>query len=314
MKIGFIGMGFVGGTSAKILGLVNEVFPYDKYKEPYTNFEVLKNAEVIFICLPTPMKKTGQIDYSAIKGSLNQLTELFKDVEKKPVIVIRSTAVSGTTDLLEKEYPFNFVFNPEFLREKTAFQDMVNSNRIVLGANRKEDFELVAKVYRPLFPNSKYIFVNTRTAEMIKYAANVLLASQIALANEIYQICQSVGVDYEIVKQAVLMDDRIGKNIDVPGHDGDFGFGGKCFPKDLNALIYLARENMYRPYLLEEVWRLNERVRKDKNWLDIVGATSENNNFNNPGEIVGGNNAEQKKDPTKTTPANQDPSESRSYY
>ena len=110
---------------------------------------------------------------------------------------------------------------------------------------------------------------------MIKYAANVFLASQIGIANEIYQICKTIGVDYDEVKKAILHDKRIGTNIDVPGHDGDFGFGGKCFPKDLNALIYLAREHMYRPHLLEEVWRLNEKVRKDLDWLDIAGAVSE---------------------------------------
>lgn len=110
---------------------------------------------------------------------------------------------------------------------------------------------------------------------MIKYSANVFLTGQVALANEIYQVCHSLGVDYDTVKEAILLDDRIGTNIDVPGPDGDFGFGGKCFPKDLNALIYLARENMYRPYLLEEIWRLNERVRKNKDWLNIEGAVSE---------------------------------------
>src|SRR3989338_9713092 len=104
---------------------------------------------------------------------------------------------------------------------------------------------------------------------MIKYAANVMLAGQIALANEIYQICNHVGVDYTVVKETILQDSRIGRNLDVPGPDGNLGFGGKCFPKDLNALIYLAREHMYRPHLLEEVWRLNERVRTDLDWLNI---------------------------------------------
>ena len=107
-----------------------------------------------------------------------------------------------------------------------------------------------------------------------------MLTGQIALANELYQICQKVGIDYNIIKNTLLLDERIAKNINVPGHDGDLGFGGKCFPKDLNALIYLAREKMYRPYLLEEIWRSNERVRKDKDWLNITGATS-GNSFEN---------------------------------
>lgn len=118
---------------------------------------------------------------------------------------------------------------------------------------------------------------------MIKYSANVMLAGQIALANEIYQICKVIDVDYETVKNIIQLDNRIAKNITVPGHDGELGFGGKCFPKDLNALIYLAREKMYRPYLLEEIWRLNEKLRKNKDWLDIPGATSDKKfGTNNP--------------------------------
>ena len=277
MKIGIIGMGFVGGTAAKVLEKKHEILAYDKYKEPYTNPSVLKESEAVFICVPTPMKASGEIDYSPIYNSIETLSGVFK--EKKPLAIIRSTAVSGTTRKLEERFDFNFAFNPEFLREKHALEDMLNTNRIIIGANREQDYRIVESIYKPLFPDAEYIFVDTDTAEMIKYAANVMLAGQIALANEIYQICNSVGVDYEKVKKAILMDERIARNIDVPGPDGDFGFGGKCFPKDLNALIYLARENLYRPYLLEEVWRLNEKLRKNKDWLDIPGATSENNNF-----------------------------------
>jgi len=267
-------MGFVGGTTAKVLEKVHKILPYDKYKEPYTNPEILKNAEVVFICVPTPMKPSGEIDYTPIHDSMKTLTEITSNIVKKPLVIIRSTAVSGTTDNLEEKYPFNFVFNPEFLREKFAIEDMLNANRIVIGANRDEDYNKAKEVYEPLFPNAKFIKVNRKTAEMIKYAANVTLTGQVAIANEIYQICKQIGVDYDKVKETILLDNRIGTNIDVPGPDGDFGFGGKCFPKDLNALIYLARENMYRPYLLEELWRLNERVRKNKDWLDIPGATS----------------------------------------
>lgn len=271
-----IGMGFVGGTTAKIFEEAHQLFPYDKYQDPYRDPTKLREAEVVFISVPTPMKPSGEIDYSAIHNSLETLLETTSLKEDKPLVVIRSTAVSGTTDKLEEQYPFNFVFNPEFLRERHALEDMRSIDRIIIGANRQEDYEKTAEVYKPIFPDAKYIHVDRKTAEMIKYVANVMLTGQIALANEIHQICQVVKVDYNIVKEAILMDKRIARNIDVPGPDGDFGFGGKCFPKDLNALIYLAREYMYRPYLLEEIWRLNEKIRKDKDWLDIPGATSEN--------------------------------------
>ena len=104
-----------------------------------------------------------------------------------------------------------------------------------------------------------------------------MLASQVALANELYRICQGVGVEYDIVKEAILQDSRIARNIDVPGHDGEFGFGGKCFPKDLRAFTYLAREHNVEPYLLDEVWRSNATIRKKHDWNEIKGATTDNN-------------------------------------
>lgn len=284
MKIGVVGVGIVGGATAKVLGKKHELFLYDKFKPEYCAEERLKdlvlNAEVIFICVPTPMKVTGEIDYSSVYSSIEQIIQEAANVKKNPqeiLIVIRSTAVSGTTDRLVWKYPFRFAFNPEFLREKYALEDMENSDRVVIGANDERSITQLKNVYEPLFPNAKYIVVTRKEAEMIKYAANITLASQVTIANEIYQICKATGVNYETVKNAILLDPRIGRNIDVPGHDGDFGFGGKCFPKDLKALIRLSQENEYEPYLLQEVWRTNEKVRKEKDWINIKGATSKNN-------------------------------------
>ncbi|MBU0907650.1 MAG: hypothetical protein KKD18_05710 [Nanoarchaeota archaeon] len=286
MKIGMIGMGFVGGTTAKVLAEKHEVLPYDKYKEPHNKMENINKiaieAEVVFVCVPTPMKKSGEIDYEPMHHSLTFLQEACKRVNRDPqqiLITIRSTAVSGTTDAFAKKYPFKFAFNPEFLREKHALDDMKNTNRIVLGVENPESEKKLRQVYEPLFPNAKIVITDRKTSEMIKYAANATLASQVMIANELYKICQALRIDYSQIKEIIQLDDRIAKNMDVPGHDGDFGFGGKCFPKDLNALIYLARENMIRPYLLEEVWRTNLEVRKNKDWLDIAGATSENKEF-----------------------------------
>ncbi len=228
------------------------------------------------------MKPSGQMDYTAVDDSLRSLQQAAITVGRDPaslLVVIRSTAVSGTTDGFAQRYPFMFAFNPEFLREKHAVEDMKQTNRVVIGANDEKSALVLRNVYEPLFPNAHYLVVSAKEAEMIKYAANVFLASQVAIANELYQVCNAVGVDYETVKKAILFDERIGKNINVPGPDGDFGFGGKCFPKDLNALIHLARDNWYRPYLLEEVWRLNERVRTNEDWHDIPGAVSHNTNF-----------------------------------
>jgi len=284
MKIGVMGVGIVGGATAKFLGKAHELFLYDKFKQEYNSLENLKNlaknSEIIFICVPTPMKITGEIDHSSVYNSLDQLVEEMRKTGRNPqdvLITIRSTAVSGTTDSLSWKYPFRFSFNPEFLREKHAIEDMENTDRIVIGANDERSRIQLQEAYKSIFPNARYVLVTTKEAEMIKYAANVTLASQIATANEIYQICKAIGINYNTIKEAILLDNRIGRNIDVPGNDGDLGFGGKCFPKDLRALIRLAQEHEYDPYLLQEIWRTNEKVRENKDWLKISGATSDNN-------------------------------------
>ena len=286
MNIGLIGMGFVGGTTAKVLSEKHEIFPYDRYKTPHNTQdcinEIAKKAEVVFICVPTPMKKSGEIDYEPMHHSLGLLENACKKVGRDPqeiLITVRSTAVSGTTDSFAKKYRFKFSFNPEFLREKHASEDMKNTSRIVLGVEDDQSEQKLRQVYGPLFPNARVIITDRKTAEMIKYAANATLTAQVMIANELYKICQPLGIDYDTVKKTIQLDERIARNMDVPGHDGEFGFGGKCFPKDLNALIYLARENMVRPHLLEEVWRSNLEIRKNKDWLDIAGAVSENKDF-----------------------------------
>lgn len=280
-------MGVVGKATGDILAKAHEVLYYDRYKKEFNEIDnIAREAEVVFICVPTPMKPSGEIDYSAIYHSLSHLLQNVYKATRNPhdiIVVIRSTAVSGTTDKFAEEFPFRFAFNPEFLREKHAAEDMKNTDRIVIGANDKDVEEKLTQLYKEIFPDAKYICVDTKTAEMIKYSANVFLASQVAIANEIYHICKALDIDYDTIKNAILHDKRIARNIDVPGHDGDFGFGGKCLVKDLNALIYLARENHYRPYLLEEVWRLNEKVRKNKDWFDIPGATSEGKKFKEKG-------------------------------
>jgi|SRR3989338_2442124 len=284
MDVGIIGVGIVGGVTAKVLGRVHEMQLYDRFKEMYCNpgnlEEIANKSEVVFVCVPTPMKVSGEMDYSAIYNSLDFLLKQAKKAGRAPkdiLVTIRSTAVSGTTDKLAKKYPFPIAFNPEFLTERNAMKDMEKTDRVIIGADDKESGRKLLSVYKPVFPDAKYITVSRKEAEMIKYTSNVLLTMQIAAANEIYQICRHIGIDYEAIKNAVLHDDRLGRNINVPGPDGDLGFGGKCFPKDLNALIYLARESGYRPHLLEQAWELNLKVRKNRDWLDITGATTENN-------------------------------------
>jgi len=278
MKIGVIGMGFVGGTTYEVLKEYYDMIPYDKFKREFkNNFNKLSECEIIFIAVPTPMSNSGKIDLSIIKEVLDSLSYL--NFKENPIVVIRSTAVPGTTDSLAKNYGFDFVYNPEFLREKHAMEDFKNMNRVVLGANNKESFKKIKKIYLSFLPNAKYVFTNYRTAEMIKYAANTALATQIIMANELYKICENLDINYDDIKNILLLDKRIAKNIDVPGPDRNLGFGGKCFPKDIVALIQISKERGYTPKLFKEVWELNLKFREDRDWEKIKGATSENKDF-----------------------------------
>jgi UDPglucose 6-dehydrogenase len=259
MNIGIIGFGVVGQATAFGLKRGHKIYWWDKFKGG--NIELIDKCKIIFICVPTPMKINGEVDISNIFESI----EVFNGSNgKDKIFVIKSTATSGTIENLEKLYPYKFIFNPEFLTDVNAKEDFINSTRIVIGANDPRSGKELEKVYREAKFTCPIIHTNTRTAEMIKYASNVFLASQISVANEIFEICKEFKVDYDIVKNAVKFDDRIGKNIDVPGPDGKRGFGGKCFPKDLNALIYATNELGHKSYLLEEVWRTNLRYRKEK--------------------------------------------------
>ncbi len=288
MKIGIIGMGFVGGTTAKVLNRSHEIYPYDKFKEPYNtkkNLEALaRNSESVFICVPTPMQRTGAIDYSAIHNSLAQLLGEVYECGKKPeelLVIIRSTATSGTTDELAENYKFKFAFNPEFLREKHALEDMRNTTKIIIGAEEPEIVEKLMSIYKSIFPNAVYRIRNRKTAEMDKYANNFMLTLQILGANIIYNLCKKAGISYEEVKEDLLLDSRIGRNIEVPGHDGFQGVGGKCFPKDLKALtdkgIKLGSEKEDIEFL-NALWRYNLYLRGEEgqDWIKIKGATSQN--------------------------------------
>lgn len=273
MKIAMVGMGVVGTATACGLERGHELLYYDKYKDmPNTLKEIAEQCEIIFVTVPTPMKKSGEIDLSAIHESIGILNEYAIKKDEKQIIVIRSTAVSGTTDSLSTRYEkFDFVFNPEFLTDRNAKEDFLNSKRIVIGANNKEVAVKIAKVYTDALFNCPIIYVDIKTSEMIKYCSNIFLASQISVANELYEICKLLNIDWEEIRSTLEYDNRIGTFTKVPGDDGDRSFGGKCLVKDLNALIYLARENGYIPDLLEEVWRTNLKFRKNYDWLDKNG-------------------------------------------
>jgi UDPglucose 6-dehydrogenase len=277
-KLGIIGYGFVGqavsygfGDSDKNLSA--QILYYDKYKDTPPLEEVINKSEFIFICLPTPMKENESgIDLAIIDEMLEQITKLTDNTDK--IIVIKSTIVPGSTQKYIEKYPnSNFAYNPEFLTEANYLEDFVNADRTVIGATNDLVSRRVVVLYRQRFPKQKIYQTDPTTAEMVKYMANAYLSMKVIFANEMFDICQALGIKYEEVKEMVTADQRIeNTHLDVTTARG---FGGKCFPKDIVALIGRAKELGVDTNLLETVWEKNKGIRKVRDWEEIPFAVSE---------------------------------------
>ena len=269
MVIGIIGQGFVGSAIFSKFSKYFKVLTYDL--EPNlcnSNLSQIKNeCQVVFTCLPTPMKKNGDCDISIVESVIKDLNDV-----KKLIVVNKSTVVPGTTEFLNNKYQnIQIVFNPEFLTERNAKKDFENQNRIILGGPRPAT-TVVKNLYSKAFPEIPIIKTGSKHAEMVKYFINSFLATKVSFANEIFQICDRLGLDYDKVVEYSLYDKRIGKShLGVPGHDGDFGFGGHCFPKDLSALINLSNNLNTVNNVLSSAKETNNILRKNRDWEKMVG-------------------------------------------
>jgi UDPglucose 6-dehydrogenase len=226
-----------------------------------------------FLCLPTPMRKSGECDLSIVRNCLSQVDMIVKSLNKKDfIVIIKSTIPPGTTDKLNKENEnLNIVFNPEFLTEANAVDDYKNQNRIIVGGDRPYSSQ-VKKVFEKVFPKVPIIKTSSTIAEMIKYVTNTFLATKVSFANEMYQICEGLDIDYDKVIEYARYDDRLGSSHwSVPGPDGDFGYGGHCFPKDVAALKYVADEMNVSSTMLSATMNKNKEVRTDKDWEKQIG-------------------------------------------
>lgn len=230
-----MGVGMVGGAlkdyfekKGKKVG--ESLFLYDPFKG-FDSTEELNKADVIFICVPTPYLKDG-------KGfDLSFVEDAFSKIKGEKVVVIKSTALPGTTQKFQDKYPQHKVlFNPEFLTEMTAEQDMGYPDRQIIGYTR-QSFN-VAKDTMLLLPLAPYEKIMPSTeAEMVKYFGNNWFAVKVAFANQMYDICSKIGADYDTVMEAASADKRIGPSHLVVMHKGYRGYGGKCLNKDIRAFI-----------------------------------------------------------------------------
>ena len=271
IRIGIIGYGMVG--QAVEYGFSNaEIHIYDKFKESESLKDVVENSDYIFVCLPTPIKDDESgIDLSIIDDNIKKITKFTNGTDK--IIILKSTIVPGTTEKYIKKYPKSlFCFNPEFLTERAFLQDFINSDRIVIGADNSLVFRKVSSIYQSIMPNTPIFQTDPTSAEMVKYMANCMLSVKVIFANEMYDICEVLGIKYEEVKEMVTADKRIeDSHLDVTTMRG---FGGKCFPKDLLALRGMAKKMNVDTKILDAVWKKNLKIRKVKDWEEIPFAVS----------------------------------------
>ena len=269
--IGIVGYGIVG--QAVEYGFKSEkIFIYDKYKNYLPLEEVCQNSEFIFICVPTPILDDGSgIDLSIVEENVDAIAKFIEGTDK--IIVIKSTSVPGTTARLSKKYPnVNFAFNPEFLTEANFLEDFVNSDRCVIGALDDLTSRRLVSLYKKHFPKMPIFQSDPTTAEMVKYMANCYLATKVIFANEMFDLCEKLGIKYEEVKKLTVADHRIfDSHLDVTTMRG---FGGKCFPKDMMALIGLADQLGVETELLDTAWKKNLKIGKVKDWEEIPFAVT----------------------------------------
>lgn len=273
-NIGVIGQGFVGTAMREGMKHDCKVWAYDKYKPEDSNtgsvFEVVQKADVIFVCVPTPMFANGKCDTSIVEGVVEEISQAVSLLGKKEVVtVIKSTVPPTTTEYLNNAYNnISVIFNPEFLREVSPIEDFKNQNRIILGGD-KEAMQKVANIYRSAYPNVPIVGLDSKGAELVKYITNCFLAMKVSFANEISQICEKLEISYDGVISAAMFDERLGKSHwMVPGPDGSKGYGLSCFPKDLNALTYVSKMLGVKPTMLEATWEKNLEVRppEERDW------------------------------------------------
>ena len=260
-KVGVIGNGFVGESQAFAFSPTTDlrIYDIDPNKASHTKNE-LNECGFIFICVPTPMKRDGSQDLSFIE-------KVFEEAVTGPIYIIKSTILPGTTAKLQTQYPnLSIIFSPEFLTERTAKLDMLTQARIVLGG----DSDLTSKageLFEQRFMNKHIIKTDSTTAELIKYMNNTFFATKVSILNEFKLLADKLEANWEDALYGFASDGRVGdSHLHVPGPDGKLGYGGTCFPKDVNALITLA-ENLNTPLnTIEGGWKTNLIVRPEKDW------------------------------------------------
>ena len=304
-SIGVVGNGFVGNAIAKAFQNPNwhqraletphtaSVRIYDTNADKCTHsLKDTVRSDFVFVCLPTPMTSAegGDCDTSILENFFDNLSVKGDSPTRSSgmaygkesqayledditIFVIKSTVPVGTTQRLCEKYPhLHIVHSPEFLTAANAETDFMYADRHVVGGN-KHLAHAVADLYEMYFPNTPVVSMSSNESEAVKYFANTFLIMKVAFFNQMKELCDSVGANWENVHEGVITDTRIGEShTQVPGPDGQCGFGGTCFPKDLNALIRTFEKNGVDASLLRGIWEYNKAVREEWDWSDNESA------------------------------------------
>lgn len=289
LTIGIIGNGFVGSSiSHGFRHYCRSLKIFDKDPDRSThNFSEVLKCDFVFVCVPTPMSSTGAADLSLI----NQVFEKAELKKSKASFVIKSTVPIGTTDDLSNKYiSLNIFHSPEFLTARSAKIDFICPSRNIIGYPSKGDcnnkssycyerLNILKDFFKNRFPGVPCMIMKSKESEFVKYIANCFFATKVSFFNEMFLLSKKLGLDWQNLIKGVMSDGRIGiSHFQVPGHDGDMGFGGTCFPKDINSLISIMKDNDLDPLILQAAWDRNLDVRKNKDWEYESAAVSKPKN------------------------------------
>jgi len=283
VSIGVIGNGFVGsavrfgfspgtGCDAKV-----RVYDKDKSKSVDTIEDTVNKSEFIFLSVPTPSNKDGSMNLDIVKQALQDISDVNERDDN--VVLLRSTVTPGTTRKLQDKYTnLRIVFNPEFLTERSAKYDFINQSRVIIGGGEDSIMqqyytEQVGNLFRWRFGESIPVIETTwETAELIKYMCNCFFATKVSFMNEMYQIAKKCDVDWDSALDGFVRDGRVGhSHMNIPGPDGKLGFGGSCFPKDVQAIINFGETLGVNMNTVKGVWETNLEVRPERDWENLKG-------------------------------------------
>lgn len=288
-EIGVIGTGFVGSAIVRGFSEYANVKAYDKNPELSMNTYLDTIAQpILFVCLPTPMLPDGNVDTSIVQDAFEALANNLA-ADQKPIVVLKSTVPPDALLNWHIQFSDDFllVFSPEFLTERTATLDFQQSSRMIFGWTSDptamsfeppRELRLLHDLFDHRFPCVPFYYTSYMQASLVKYFTNVFFCTKISLFNEYAKMCEGYDLSYEETIGLVLMDQRIGRShFKVPGPDGQYGWSGSCFPKDIQGFTSIAEAMGCSAEMAKAAWNVNLNMRPEKDWEKLKGrAVSEN--------------------------------------